>query len=273
VAGGGAHCRLDVQWKEWSKVRFVIVHYHLYKNAGTTIDDVLARNFPEHERGTIEGEFPWSEVSPAELLDYVLANPRLRVISSHQARLPLPEHPDITFLPIVFLRHPIDRFGSVYRFERQQELALPTATSKSARSSSLSAFAEWVVSREANAVCRNFQVLILGAGLREIVESRATPNDYLGALARVKSLPFFGLVEAFDASLQRLQDYLRPYVGEIDVNYRMLNVSADHTSTLDERLQDTERALGPLLYRELVECNSLDLLLYRDAHDLFVGKR
>lgn len=254
-------------------MRFIIVHYHLYKNAGTTIDDVLARNFPEHERGTLEGEYPWSEISPAELLDYALANPGLRVISSHQARLPLPEHPDITFLPILFLRHPIDRFGSVYRFERQQKLASPTATAQAARDSSMSAFAEWVVSREANAVCRNFQVLILGAGLREIVESRATPSDYLGALARLKALPFFGIVEAFDASLRRLQDHLRPYFGEIDVNYQALNVSADLTSTLEARLQNTERELGPLLYRELVECNALDLLLYRDACELFAARQ
>ncbi|WP_416268789.1 sulfotransferase family 2 domain-containing protein [Burkholderia cepacia] len=254
-------------------MRFVIVHYHLYKNAGTTIDDVLARNFPEHERGILEGEFPWSEVSPAELLEYTLANPGLRVISSHQARLPLPEHPDITFLPILFLRHPIDRFGSVYRFERQQALASPTATSQAARNSSMPAFAEWVVSREANAVCRNFQVLILGAGLRDIVESRATPSDYLGALARLKALPFFGIVEEFEASLRRLQDHLRPYFGEIDLNYQALNVSADLTSTLEERLQDTERELGPLLYRELVECNALDLLLYRDACELFAAEQ
>lgn len=89
--------------------RVVLIHYHLFKNAGTTIDGILSRRFPGDGHGHLEGTYPWSSVSPGALLDYVKAHPEIEAVSSHQAYLPLPDDQQIRFLPIVFLRHPIDR--------------------------------------------------------------------------------------------------------------------------------------------------------------------
>jgi hypothetical protein len=254
-------------------MRFVVLHYHLFKNAGSTIDSILGKKFPGDSHGHVEGQYPWSTISDKEVLDYVLANPQLLAISSHQARLPLPEHPRIRFLPILFLRHPIDRLASVYEFERKQPETDLSPSVAIARNGGLAAFANWVVERGATAVCRNFHVAHLASTQRDMREARATHEDYLKALSRLKELPFFGLVEQFDESLDSLQDLMRPHIGELDANFTIQNFSAGRQARLDDRLAHIERELGPSLYRELLEHNSLDLLLYREAQKMFAERR
>lgn len=254
-------------------MRFVIVHYHLYKNAGSTIDSILDRNFHGEERGHIEGPYPWSMLKPSDLLEYTLANPKLRAISSHQARLPLPQHPEITFLPIVFLREPIDRFGSVYSFERKQPAESLSPSTIVARQATLPEFAEWMVGREGTAVCRNFQVVHLSAEQRDVPEGRATPGDYDAALAQLKSLPFFGLVESFGESLQEMIDYLHPHFGELEIDHSPVNVNGERKTTLEQRLNHIREELGPSLYREVLEHNALDILFYREAEKMFEAQR
>jgi hypothetical protein len=244
-------------------MRKILVHYHLFKNAGTTVDGILDRNFHG------EGPYPWSTVSPNEVLNYALANPALQAISSHQARLPLPQHSSITFLPILFLRHPIDRFASVYEFERRQPEDSMSPSVAIARNGGLAAFANWAVASRSTAVCRNFHVAHLASAQHDMREARATHSDYLQALAHLKSLPFFGLVESCDESLQRLQAFLRPHVGEFNIDFTIENFNPQRKATLDERLAQVENELGPSLYRELLERNALDLLLYTEAQKLF----
>ena len=250
-------------------MRFVIVHYHLYKNAGSTIDSILDRNFHQGARGHIEGPLPWSTLSTSDLLDFVTQNPELQAVSSHQARLPIPRHPEIRFLPIVLLRHPIDRVRSVYQFERNQSPDSPSASTAIAHKSDFKSFVEWVVDRDATGVCRNFQVLQFSTDMRDIAEARATPDDYHVARARLKALPAFGLVECFDESLSRFRQWLAPYFGKLDFSYEPVNVSQPGTLTLQERLEAMRWELGPTLYRELLEHNALDLLLYEEAVALF----
>lgn len=251
--------------------RFVIVHYHLYKNAGSTIDSILDANFPAEERGHLEGPYPWSTVSPSELLEFTLANPRLRAISSHQSRLPLPEHPDVKFLPILFLRHPIDRVGSVYSFGQQQPADSISPSTKVARTSELASFVEWLVGRDGTGVCRNFHVIHLSTDKRDVPEGRATLDDYRHAIGNLTKLPFFGLVEAFDESIARMQDYLAPYFGRLNVSASAVNVTPGRKATFDERIDEIRTQLGPALYRELLEHNTLDLLLYEEGQRLFAA--
>lgn len=254
-------------------MRTVLVHYHLFKNAGTTVDSILNRNFPGEAHGHLEGPYPWSTVSPTQILDYALSNPQLRVISSHQARLPLPQHPAITFLPILFLRHPIDRFASVYEFERRQPADSLSPSVAIARNGGLAAFGNWAVTREATAVCRNFQVAHLAGAQSDMRDARATHNDYLQALAHLESLPFFGMVESFEESLASLQEFVRPYIGELNIDFSIENFSPGRKATLESRLEHIESELGAPLYRELLEHNALDLLLYREAQQMFAANR
>lgn len=254
-------------------MRVVVVHYHLFKNAGTTIDTILARSFADQDRGHIEGPEPWSTVSAQQLLNFALDNPALRLISSHQTRLPLPQDQQVMFLPILFLRHPIDRFASVYEYERRQPADTTSPSAIIARDNDLAAFATWTIGREATAVCRNFQVIHLAGAQGDMRFARATHDDYLRALARLKELPFFGVVELFEESLQGLQHFLRPYIGAIDLHFTIENANPGRLRTLEERLERIERELGPSLYRDLLEVNALDMLLYREGQQMFPAIR
>ncbi|MEM5364805.1 sulfotransferase family 2 domain-containing protein [Paraburkholderia azotifigens] len=252
-------------------MRTVIVHYHLFKNAGSTVDGVLSRNFPGDQHGHIEGPYPWSTVQPQELVEFALANPTLRVMSSHQARLPLPQHPEIRFLPILFLRHPIDRFASVYEFERRQPVDSLSPSVVIARNGGLAEFAKWVVSEEATAVCRNFHVAHLANAQHDMRTARTTHEDYLSALRHLESLPVFGVVESFEESIDLMQALFGPHFENIDFAYSNENVTPGRHATLSERLAHIRSELGETLYRNLLEMNSLDMLLYEDGRRLFAA--
>ena len=50
-------------------MRHVIVHYHIFKNAGSTVDSVLKNNFGDR-CGSIEGRNPWDTLCPDDILKY-----------------------------------------------------------------------------------------------------------------------------------------------------------------------------------------------------------
>lgn len=254
-------------------MRHVILHYHLFKNAGMTIDGILDRQLAPEEHGFIEGNKPWTTVSPKQLLEFAVANPRLRAISSHQARLPMPEHPSIAFMPILFLRHPIDRFASVYEFERRQSPDSFSPSVAVAQQGGLDAFAEWTISREATATCRNFQVIHLAGGLDDMRTARATHAEFKLALSRLESLPCFGIVDQFEASLEWIFRVASAALNSIDANYVSHNVTPGREATLEQRIASIESALNPTLYKALLECNALDMLLYEEAKALFEQRR
>ena len=102
--------------------RKVLIHYHLFKNAGTSVDAILRRNFGHRWVNT---EFP-----PRAQADHqeavrrlILDNPNLAAVSSHTLMLPVPEIEGVEVFPILFVRHPLDRLKSAYEFERQQTTA------------------------------------------------------------------------------------------------------------------------------------------------------
>src|SRR5262245_50872737 len=92
-----------------------IIHYHIYKNAGSSIDWLLQNSFGP-SWATFEGAHA-TDIQMAQRLSAFLASrPDIRAVSSHLARPPLPFPGDKA---IVMIRHPIDRVMSVYAFARK----------------------------------------------------------------------------------------------------------------------------------------------------------
>jgi len=249
------------------KTNHVIIHYHIFKNAGSTVDAVLQRNFGE-ACGSFEGDSLAFVVTPESLLNYIVCNPHLKVISSHNARLPVPKHRRISFYPLIFLRHPIDRIGSMYAFERRQPHGT-TLTSDFARENS---FAEYVQHflHKSTFFLKNYQTLhFSGREMREKLKAPAVMADLEIALERLRNLAFLGIVEYFDESLLLMQDYLQKSFGPIDISYSIINKSTNREASLETRLDRISNELGPDLYSELMENNMLDLELYKTATNLF----
>ena len=92
-----------------------IFHYHLFKNAGTSLDASLKENF---EAGTewLTEEFPANPAKNRELVkQWVENNKEAKCFSSHTALLPVPKVQGLELLPVIFIRHPIP-FLSATRF-------------------------------------------------------------------------------------------------------------------------------------------------------------
>ena len=95
--------------------RPVLVHYHIFKNAGTSVDVALQRSFGSRWT-TFEGSHARDVQTSGQLGRFLQDRPEVCAVSSHLARPPLP-FPGCR--PIAFLRHPLLRARSVYEFVRR----------------------------------------------------------------------------------------------------------------------------------------------------------
>ena len=106
-------------------MRTVIIHCHLFKNAGTTLDWSLRRNF--RRRFVEHTDNDKMRTDAGYLGSYLLENEKLCAVSNHHVRFPMPALEGVRILPTVLLRHPIDHVGSVYAFQVRQEANTPSA--------------------------------------------------------------------------------------------------------------------------------------------------
>ena len=251
-----------------SAARSIVVHYHIFKNAGSTVDVALKKYFGARH-GTLEGCTPWDVVSARRVADFFRSNPSIACMSSHQARLPLPRLPGVGSTAVLFLRHPVDRFGSVYEFERRNSLSSDSPSARAARSGDIRSFAEWAVSPDAGGVARNFQVLFL-AGIDS--DTRHVLPTYLHlelARRRLAALPFCGLVDQFDRSMQCYEALLKRDFPDFTALYRAANVSAGRANRLGHRLEAMRDELGGVLFQKVQDVNRLDLELYNHVRSSF----
>ncbi len=174
--------------------------------------------------------------------------------SSHTAVLPPPVAADVKVIPLVFVRHPIDRVESVYSFERKQvsDGYGPTL----AKNNDLKGYIEKRLTRDNQ--CRDFHVNFLSNFVND--ESRPPLER---ALQAIEELSFVGLVEDFDKSLDKLSRLLeKEGFGKKKFKSILKNSSRDMTRSLGTRLDNIRSEIGEADYRKLVEANKNDLELY-----------
>lgn len=244
-------------------MRAVILHGHIFKNAGSTLDWSLQRSFGEafldHRNDsamTIEGE--------QYLCALLAAQPQLCALSSHHLCCPLPQLDTMQLLPLFMLRHPISRVASVYAFERQQGGTSPGAVA--AREMSFEDYVGWRLRPSVARTIRNYQTLYLAGRHRDLSSAQLGLGIFGRAMATVRSVPTIGLVERYDESMVLFEAALRPYFPQIDLSYVRQNQTAapDLPRTPDAILQ----ALGAA-GAELVDANSLDLAIYQLVQQRF----
>lgn len=247
-------------------MREVIVHHHIFKNAGSTIDAILKSQFGT-ELLSFEGEFPYSVVSPAALLEFICSHPDARVITSHQARLVSDADPRVKVCPIVLLRHPIDRVQSVYEFVRRQP---PTSNpaSQAAHALPFDQYVQWHLDRR-YAVIRDYQTLFLSGRGTDMREITCDDVDLETAMTRLCTLPVFGLVEHFDESMRRFAAAYG-HLGLADVSIVPENVRPARVDSLDARIDSIKAQLGSATYDALQRANRRDITLYECALSRFV---
>ena len=229
-------------------MRFVILHYHILKNAGSTIEEALDHSFGERFR-RLDSVDRDHTIGNEELLELIDANPSLEAISSHQIRYPLPQIPGILFFDICFLRDPIERVRSLYDYFRKRPAA-GDPVSDLANHASPGDFVAGMIEHFPLQI-RNVQVnLIAAAGDSD----EPTEEDLESATSRMLDSPFPGVVDLFDESIAAGQYRLQTIFPRLNCSHEPVNVS-------DEKTPHLRKVCAPDVWSELLRLNALDLQL------------
>lgn len=237
-------------------MRDVVFHYHLFKNAGTSVDAMLRANFGER---AVAGEV--EQVNHArqwrETCAWVHRESEAIAFSSHTAPLPLPIVAGVRVHPILFVRNPLDRIASAYAFERKQGVAGFGSTL--ARNTAFAGYVEVRLSVPWDRQCRNFHTGRL-AQMFPVEEG----SERERALRALDALPFVGVVEDYDRSVALLGRWLRETFPDFREAHERHNVGREGHASLEQRLAAMRADLGPM-YERLVEANADDMAIYARA--------
>lgn len=244
--------------------RTVLLHYHLFKNAGTSLDQVLKRNFGDK---WVTREFERRRplhVHRQDLTQWIKDNPDAVAFSSHTIEAPPPVLPGQNkVVPLIFLRHPIDRIASAYSFERKQ--VNDGFGAVLARNTTLAGYIQVRLTLGFDNQCRNFHAERFST--MTVDPELAGRSTQERAMAVLRSLPFVGIVEDFDRSMDRLAALIQPDFPKFKPLTAAANVSRDHGKSLADKLAAIRAEIGDALYQQLEELNAADLALYQAGLD------
>jgi hypothetical protein len=240
-------------------MRFVILHYHIFKNAGSTAEDILDHSFGERF-GTLDTSLDAGLIQTVDLIRYLEERPAIRAFSSHQIRYPLPEAPGYLFFDICFLRDPLDRLRSFYDYFRQR----PNPANPISNLANANAPGDFVAAMMAEQALfvRNNQVnLIACAGDSD--EPGEADLDL--ATRRMMAASFLGVVDCYRESVTAGAEALRQAFPELDYARPPVNVSRGLEGTVAGRIDALRKACRPEVYEELLRLTALDRELVRRA--------
>jgi hypothetical protein len=237
-----------------------IFHGHIFKNAGTTFDSFLTKNFGDafiEDREDIR-----VRKEPQYIQNLLSERPEACAFSSHSLyRRPVPNH-DQRFFFIYFLRHPLDRALSVYNFERKQpgEVSLGA---KMAKNMDFNEYILWRMRPDVPAAIRNQQTIYLsGMGPNE----NNINQRFLSALEWVSRCSTVGVVDEFAMSLARIVQVLNPFFDfpVVEVDIKNVQVAPDSTKIRDS-IASIKSRLDDEVFVKLRDANRMDYLLYTFA--------
>lgn len=247
-------------------MRTIIVHYHIFKNAGCSIDRILEMSFGDRW-ARLEGATATSILRSRDLVRFIDSRPTVVAVSSHLLRPSASA--GLNMLPVVLIRHPLDRAFSVYSQMCRNAGDLPSEVV--ARRANFSQFVLWCLNNKSlgGMVIANYQVIHLSpASLRNrhIYNAVAAEGDLRYATDFLATGSCFGTVDKFDVALTRLRRRAE-YVGLplFATATPIENVTTGRSLDLSERVADAERQLGRGLCNRYRQENELDYRLYEWA--------
>jgi hypothetical protein len=245
-------------------LRRIIVHYHIFKNAGSSVDRILEGAFGDGW-ASLEGATATSLLRPGDLSAFARKRPELRAVSSHLLRPPAPV--DLDVLPVVLIRHPLDRAFSVYSQLRRNNVSGGRVDEEVAHQASFSQFVLWCLDNRSlgGMVIADYQVIHLSkASFRggHIYDAVATEDDLHEALDYLSGGACFGTVDRFEATMARLRKAAAAADLSIPLTTAAENPTAGRPHELEERVAVLRRELGPELYSRYREENEFDYRLY-----------
>jgi Sulfotransferase family len=239
--------------------KVIVAHYHLFKNAGTSVDVILKQNFGS---AWSKIEFPKSDQdSNSQLVKEWLVKEQdnISAFSSHTAIFPLPRLDNIVLFPIVFLRHPIIRLWSVYKFERKHQKVLNQSI-KLAQEQDFAGYLNYQLDQPHNRSCRNFQTYRFSW-----LNSQPNMSELAKAVSGLDLLPIVGLVAEFDLSMKLYHQAIAKYYPSFQLKLVHKNITSRINLSLAEQLGMIRSNLDQNTYQRVLDANQDDLRLYLAA--------
>lgn len=246
----------------------VIIHNHIFKNAGSTIDWALHKNFG---KAFIDHRDNASMMKGASYLGpYLNENKCIEALSTHHWTLPLPELPNTLLLKIMMFRHPIERVTSVYNFERKHAEGTTPGVDQ-ARKLNLRDYILWRMTPQAGATIRNFHVRRT-LPPRKVGHEAISEQDMDASKQFVASVEMLGLVERFDESMVLFEESLKGDFPGIDLSYISQNIGQNVEESRQARIERLRVEIGEDVFQLLLEKNRADIGLYEWAEKEFASR-
>lgn len=245
--------------------KIIIAHYHLFKNAGTSVDIILNKNFGSSWQ-KIEFKKSSQQSNYSLVQDWLLNNQNITAFSSHTAMFPLPDLANIFLIPIVFLRHPLARLWSVYKFERKHKKVLNYSI-KLAQKYDFAGYINCQLDQAENRSCRNFQTYRLSW-----LNANHNITELEQAVGGLNSLPLVGIVEHFDLSMKYYSKAIATHYPSFQFEPVHKNITSERNLSLEDKLEQIRSNLNPTTYQRLLDANQDDLKLYEMAKTKLFSK-
>ncbi len=245
-------------------VRFAIVHYHIFKNGGSTISALLEREF-KSQFVSLHGPCACSILRNDQVSEFFEENRQVAALTSHHLRYPKLQVPGVVVFDWCFLRHPLNRIASLYTYYRGIVTNDPLGAV--ARNNSGRGFVRELIEYHPN-IASNTQVNLLGQG--GCFTRPPGSADLEAARAVLTEMAVPGVVECFDEGLIAAEYFLQPAFPSLNLHYVRMNQSR-RRSTLgptNDAANDAEywdHLWGADFSYQLTKLNQLDLSLHEAA--------
>jgi len=258
--------------------RQVIVHYHTFKNSGSSFDQLLSANYGDRHL-TFDSPFPYTTFNQEELSKIIQRHTRHIAFSSHSIRLPVPTSLWIDTLAVVFVRHPILRVRSVYGFLKKNFISKQENQDANIDDTEHWAgqldFDRWLTkmieSRNLHLLSNSQTQMFSGVygtrGLTSMVDGEFQPiriSDLSQAKRNLAGVPLLARTEFYDIDIKHFSKILKPYGMTFDnFEQKPVNVTSDTIGEpISTRIQSVLNELSGSNARWLLKANQQDLSLY-----------
>lgn len=232
--------------------RTIILHVHIFKNAGTSFDSLLKNSFGKRFVNIDLNAENQPAPKTQELLSYLDANPTIQALSAHVYRYTSLDDNYYRILPIIFLREPIRRTFSIYNYYKSIR-EHPSKWFPIAKANDINAFMDIALSNTITPglPIHNFQTSVMSRSNKGGV---VTEEDFKLAKQRLKQVPMLGIVERFDESIKLIGKTIAKYYPKITLDYTKENVSMKKDVVTDAKVLERLKA-----------ANKYDMQLYQLA--------
>lgn len=245
-------------------MRKILLHYHLFKNAGSSIDRCLKESFGDRWHA-FDPESASGVYTASELREIIDKNVEAVAFSSHCIVPPLlVDSPQVS--PIIILREPISRVFSAYTFEWQKQKGVDAPVGE------LDEYIHAKFEMPRRNAIENFQTVRLSVtdDTQRCPDPDKSDVELVEAACQViDSLPAFGLVERFGESVAWLQKLYSGDFPSLDLQPVAANVTQSSSKPLWVRQKAIADKIGTELYNELLLRNQMDIQLYAYATGRF----